>query len=377
MASDEASPPPEKDTSQVRSFLTLKETHKDKESEKFASNVRRQKTVLETIPGAGPRIMETHDELKKLAENMDKKVHDMLREHEQDFFLAYKTHMYGLQKEFKALKAKADEEDTKTRRDLKIQSLERELDWFMAEAVRLDELCRGYKKEVDKWKAKAEAIEEDRRYLEDQIKGSKRQNKVLRAAVDRANYAGQNKMTSSPTQRKSLEKNESESQLSLPPLRPNSAETKKLEDSKKGKDDGRHSAPPEMITDVATIKKAASPKPKKPSEEEQRLIDAIKSLKDHLKTEQHTIKSIRAERGNAYSRKSALEEFFLSCVDESRKDLARKKRPGGPKPLDEEEKVRDLLLSSEDVLVYLYEKLFPHRAGMAHEIQTHAKSVLC
>merc|ERR1719447_2553813 len=92
---------------------------------------------------------------------MDKKVQEMLREHEQDFFLAYKTHMYGLQKEFKALKNKANEEDTKTRRDSKIQSLERELDWFMAEALRLDELCKGYK----------------------------RQNKVLRAAVERAQYA--------------------------------------------------------------------------------------------------------------------------------------------------------------------------------------------
>jgi len=370
---DEATPAPEKDTSQVRSFLTQQ---KEKDSENGLG--RRKKMVLETIPGAGPRIMETHDELKKLAENMDKKVNDMLREHEQDFFLAYKTHMYGLQKEFKALKAKADEEDTKTRRDLKIQSLERELDWFMAEAVRLDELCRGYKKEVDKWKAKAEAIEEDRRYLEDQIKGSKRQNKVLRAAVERAQYSG--KLATSPIQGscKAITDGRSDSDplLSLPPLRASSAEGA---DKKKGTD-GRNSAPPELSSTAANKKdtKAVSSPVKKISDEEQKLIDVIKQLKDSLAKEQNTIKSIRAERGDTYSRKSALEEFFLSCVDESRKDLARKKRPGGTRPdNDEEERIRDLLLSSEDVLVYLYEKLFPHRAGMAHEIQAHARSVLC
>lgn len=30
----------------------------------------------------------------------------------------------------------------------------------MTQALRLDELCKGYKKEVDKWKAKAGALDE-------------------------------------------------------------------------------------------------------------------------------------------------------------------------------------------------------------------------
>merc|ERR1719291_629435 len=130
--------------------------------------------------------MEHHSDLTKLANTLDQRMAALLREHEKDFFLAYKTHMYTVQKEIKSLRMKADHEEAKTREDTKIKALEGELDWFMTEALRLDELCKGYKKEVDKWKSKADALDEDRRFLEDQIKGAKRQNKILRAAADRA-----------------------------------------------------------------------------------------------------------------------------------------------------------------------------------------------
>merc|ERR1719181_65185 len=151
--------------------------HRDKSHHKFRA--------LEAT-SAGPRITEHHQELTNLAMTLDQRMEKLLMEHEKDFFLAYKTHMYGVQRDIKALRMKADAEDAKTREDSKIRALEGELDWFMTEALRLDELCKGYRKEVDKWKAKASALDEDRCFLEDQIKGAKRQNKILKAAAERA-----------------------------------------------------------------------------------------------------------------------------------------------------------------------------------------------
>merc|ERR1719298_337958 len=116
----------------------------------------------------GREILGTHNKLQELADQLDDMVKKKLNEHEKDFFLAYKSHMYTVQKDFKQLKHKAEEEETKTRRDAKVQSLEKELDWFMNEALRLDELCKKYKRELDKWKGKAEALEDDRQFLENQ-----------------------------------------------------------------------------------------------------------------------------------------------------------------------------------------------------------------
>merc|ERR1719387_2699822 len=130
--------------------------------------------------------MDLHKDLQALADDLDEKVEDKLNQNEHAFFVAYKNHMYTVQKEFNELRQKADEEETKTRRDAKISSLEKELDWFMNEALRLDELCKKYKKELDKWKGKAEALEDDRQFLENQIKQAKRNNKSLRTAVEKA-----------------------------------------------------------------------------------------------------------------------------------------------------------------------------------------------
>jgi len=245
------------------------------ENETFLTSVKEKKLVLASVPGAGPRIVSLAEKLNSMAENLDVSVSHLLQEHEKDFFLAYKTHMYQVQREFRQLKERADEEVLKTRGDVKIQSLEKELEWFMTEALRLDELCKEYKREVDKWRAKAEALEEDRHFLEDQIKGSKRQNKVLKAAVERAQ-----------------------------------ASTKVALQSKGPSADGADKDKAEAQPEPSDLEKIA-------------YVDAIRRLQECLREEQAKARALRSQRADYYSRKSGLEEFFLQCIDESRKQLGK------------------------------------------------------
>jgi hypothetical protein len=370
---------------------------------------------------AGPRIKEHHEELTNFAMTLHTRMDGLMSEHEKDFFLAYKTHMYKVQGEIKMLRMKADREDERTREDTKIRALEGELDWFMTEALRLDELCKGYKKEVDKWKSKAEALDEDRRFLEDQIKGAKRQNKILRAAAERARSSAYSALMVTKAKTEALDSSATSGNgpfaLTAPPeatrKRPSSADGKKTaagngSAARRALEAGRSQTPDAQVTMlpqssstsslqmVASKERSAEMKgppelhaqkaavsemlgafesrspPSRAgvlgTEAEERYVEAISKLKESIVSEQHTVRMLQAARSTSCSKKSELEEFFLKCIDEARKDLMRKRHMTMSKNKNERERVLEAVLSNEDVLVCLYEKLFPHRTGIARSL---------
>lgn len=369
---------------------------------------------------AGPRILEHHQDLTLLANSLDKRMADLLREHEKDFFLAYKTHMYTVQKEIKTLRMKANKEEDKTREDTKIKALEGELDKYMTEALRLDDFCKGYKKEVDKWKAKAEALDEDRRFLEDQIKGAKRQNKILRAAAERARSSAYSALMATKAKSEAIvPAGQPRAEMARRPLSAggNSADgfrpaagsgAKRVMEARSRTPDARMPMDPSAGSPTGTLalqNGGATGSQSRgvrslgasglaasavslgsvgsgsltPSggqhgaallgnEAEQRYVEAIQHLKEQIVREQQNVRMLQATRASSYSRKSELEEFFLKCIDEARKDLMRRRHMSVNKEKTERERVLEAVLNNEDVLVCLYEKLFPHRTGIARSL---------
>lgn len=96
-----------------------------------------------------------------------------------------------------------------------------------------------------------------------------------------------------------------------------------------------------------------------------------------LNQERKSKKDLVNEQANYYSKRNQLEELFLECVEEVRKDIHRRKaqsiglhgdlistfkgskEEGAHFTATDKRKVLDLLLSNENVLLFLYEKLFP------------------
>ena len=118
----------------------------------------------------------------------------------------------------------------------------------------------------------------------------------------------------------------------------------------------------------------------------------IWELRTKLDNEKKTAKWAQTDKARRLMERSELEEFFLSCIDEVRKDLIRRKatsaaysnkknmkKSASSKSLEgqyqtnqnerdpkfeeytatDKKKVIELLMSNENVLLFLYEKLFP------------------
>ena len=129
-------------------------------------------------------------------------------------------------------------------------------------------------------------------------------------------------------------------------------------------------------------------------DKENKYVDTIKHLKNQIDNEKKYARSLRADKVNFMTQKNELEEFFLQCIEEVRKDIVkrktisssysnkrantglRKSTSTASMPRSEaaaveanakldnftatdKRKVIELLMSNENVLLFLYEKLFP------------------
>jgi len=103
--------------------------------------------------------------LDSQVEEMEKNIQRVVENQEKDFFLAFKNKMYTISKEMKELKEKASSERQKAKQEARYVSLEKERDWFRAESLKLDKMCKEHKRILQKMKEALENIEEDRDFF--------------------------------------------------------------------------------------------------------------------------------------------------------------------------------------------------------------------
>lgn len=127
----------------------------------------------------------------------------------------------------------------------------------------------------------------------------------------------------------------------------------------------------------------------------QKLDHANGVLRNQLEIEHKKIKELRSDKSNYLSGRNELEEFFLECVEEVKKEIQKRKEhqtkssrysvvPTTAKSLSSTKtskpklgvfqnqdkfRVIELLMENDNVLLFLYEQLFPVTSLQTNQIQ--------
>mmetsp|Transcript_31542 Transcript_31542/g.35850 ORF Transcript_31542/g.35850 Transcript_31542/m.35850 type:complete len:480 (+) Transcript_31542:41-1480(+) len=146
-------------------------------------------------------------------------------------------------------------------------------------------------------------------------------------------------------------------------------------------------------------------------------------LKAIFEQERQKNTRLKTQRANIMTNKNELEAFFLDCVDEVRKEILRRRSggqsysnysveggigrgpmnysaelsslgmqrssaasgefmsefPGNPQssiPVEEQRRILELMISNENILYYLYEKMFPHRSSRMNSMLESQKKAI-
>jgi uncharacterized protein YukE len=243
-----------------------------------------------------------HATIHQQIEDLGSKVEGVISSHEKDYMRAFQGHLYQVQKQMQQLKDLSSAEQDRRKRDKELNDLAASLDWHKQEAKRLEETLLYCKKDLAKWKSKAQAAEVDCSFLQDQLKKAKREVDMLRPRLEMPC------MTPQP-----------------PPQ-------------------------PPVFKRVYELPARA---------------DKTKAIVQHyqrtLSQERRKMKKLNALTSRTLEQRSDLEDVFLDCVTEVRKTISRRSVQGGHMTASDKRHILELLVSNDRVLTLVYESLFPNR----------------
>jgi hypothetical protein len=350
------------------------------------------------------RVKNLHGKVSHLVDNLAGKLGLVLRKQEKDFLSAYRAHMYNVQKELQELRAKVDESELELRKNQKIVALQKERDWYRGEALRLDTFATNIKKDLKFMRERLTTIDEDRNWLERQLKASKKQNKLLRAELEIRLSATPATTSGPPTANAKNNASSSSSSSStgfLPPARSQTATPRGGHGGHGGGSQGGLGG---------SIKRSKSTVPPRggvrggggggsgaaSSREINLLRSDVERLQQKLRAAERNLTRARAGNVERDRQRSAMEDLFLRCVDTVKSQIQRRMPRGGltyspsgkaalratdgghtTRPLGSDDHrqqpsieldqftkvdrrtVIEELLNHDEVLAYLYDALFP------------------
>ncbi|EAS04299.2 transmembrane protein, putative (macronuclear) [Tetrahymena thermophila SB210] len=129
------------------------------------------------------KVQDEFSQLSSFIQDLNKKIAEIVIQSEADFLKIYKQQMTEVYKELMKLKRRIEDEDFNLKRNLKIQVLTEEKNYFYKQAVFLDEKCRVLENENNELKFKNNILKDDLTNYQGLIIDVKKENKQLKSEL--------------------------------------------------------------------------------------------------------------------------------------------------------------------------------------------------
>lgn len=117
---------------------------------------------------------------------MDQKLENVLKKQEHDYLKGYSLYVKQKERELREIVVKLNEKNSNnTKKEEMIQNLKITIKKMHTEQINIEQEKSELKEKSKYWKSRAEAFEQDKKFLQDQVLDGKRQNKLLKLAITR------------------------------------------------------------------------------------------------------------------------------------------------------------------------------------------------
>lgn len=371
-------------------------------------------TNVEEVAQATDEIKDNYKKLLSVIETLDDRVSEVIQSHEKDFFSAFKHRLTRIKGEMMELKDQASKEKLKHKNEKRMIELEKERDWFRKEALKLDKMCRDHKRQLNKMKVTLENTQEDRDFFRIQLFKAKKVNKAMIIELEKyrdgKNIIFEEEEESVQPQlalEAEPQREESLSEIFQPlAIKQEGEEAAVMVEDYEQQKDRPIASRETQRTKAGSYREEFSlqdevlQENKEMKMREEMYEETIRHLRNQMDLLKKSSVKLKRDKVKFSQDKTDLEEFFLSCIEEVKKDILKRRAlsrsqsakkviknvathsDGGSsmrrlketgKLADftntDKRKVIELLLSNESILLFLYEKLFPSTRNTAAQVQ--------
>ncbi len=129
-------------------------------------------------------VRKNYTKLQNSISNLGIKLNTILQKQEEDFLLAYRTHMRNVQTDFDTLQSEIEEKEKAIANNVLVKQIEKERDWYKKEALHLDQVALKLKKRDKILTEKVGELEQERTWLSNQLKLVMKQKNTLETRIE-------------------------------------------------------------------------------------------------------------------------------------------------------------------------------------------------